>query len=244
MRIEPTHKRIRAYLGGELVADTTHARLVWEHDRYPAYYFPIADVTADVLVDAGPGRTSSTRGQSVGFDVKAGDRVAAGAAWSYPESPVEELRGLVRFDWAAMDAWFEEDEQVQVHPRDPYKRVDVLNSSRHVRVVLDGVTVAESHQPRLLFETSLPTRYYLPLTDVRQDLLRPSDRTTRCPYKGTANYWSVDTGTQVHEDVVWTYRFPIPECAKIAGLACFYNERVDLYVDGELQDRPQSPFSR
>ena len=129
------------------------------------------------------------------------------------------------------------------HPRDPYSRVDILASSRHVRVEVDGVTVAESRQPRILFETGLPPRYYIPLTDVRIDLLRPSDTLSHCPYKGTASYWSVDAGHGVRPDLVWMYRAPLPESQKIAGLACFYNEKADIYVDGELQQRPRTIFS-
>jgi uncharacterized protein (DUF427 family) len=121
--------------------------------------------------------------------------------------------------------------------------VDILASSRHVRIEVDGITVAESRQPRILFETSLPPRYYIPLTDVRLDMLRPSATVTHCPYKGSASYWSVDTGQGVHNDIVWIYRTPLPESQKIAGLACFYDEKVDVYLDGELQGRPKTPFS-
>jgi uncharacterized protein (DUF427 family) len=142
-----------------------------------------------------------------------------------------------------MDHWFEEDELVSVHPRDPYKRVDILASSRHVEVVVNGVSIADSHQPRILFETGLAPRYYLPLTDVRLDLLRPSSSTTQCPYKGTASYWSVEADGEVIEDLAWTYPAPLPESQKIAGLAAFYNERVGLRIDGELQERPGTPFS-
>jgi uncharacterized protein (DUF427 family) len=141
-----------------------------------------------------------------------------------------------------MTEWLEEDEPVYTHPRDPYKRVDILASSRHVRIEIDGVTIAESSQPRILYETGLPPRYYIPLTDVRMDLLRRSDAQSHCPYKGTAGYWSVDTGQAVHEDIVWIYRTPLPESQKIAGLACLYNEKVDLYLDGELQERPRTHF--
>jgi uncharacterized protein (DUF427 family) len=169
--------------------------------------------------------------------------VAESAARHYPASPVEEVRELIRFDWEAMDAWFEEDEEVYVHPRSPYVRVDVLASSRHVEVVLGGVKVADSRQPRLLFETGLPTRYYLPRVDLRLDLLIPSTTSTRCPYKGTAGYWSVRTNDALFEDIVWTYPTPAPESVKIAGLACFLNEKVDLYVDGVLQERPDSPLA-
>ena len=243
MRIEESPKRVRTYLGGELVADTTHARLVWEIPYYPAYYLPRADVRMELLTPSGRTERSPGRGEARYFTVKGGRKEGVDAAWHYPESPVEELRDLIRFEWEAMDAWFEEDEVVAVHPRSPYTRVDILSSSRHVEVSLAGVKVADSHQPRLLFETGLPTRYYLPLVDVRLDLLRPSATVTRCPYKGTASYWSVEVGGEVFEDVVWTYQAPVLESVKIAGLACFYNERVDLVVDGQHQDRPRSPFS-
>lgn len=242
VHVETSGKRVRAYLGGELVADTRQPRLVWEKPSYPTYYLPAEDVTAD-LTPTGDVEHSPSRGDGSVYDVSTTRETAKRAALRFHDSPLEELRGLVRFDWDAMDAWLEEDEPVYTHPRDPYTRVDILSSSRHVRVAVDGVTVAESNRPTILFETGLPPRYYLPLPDVRQDLLRPSDARTSCPYKGTAAYWSVDTGTAVHEDFVWTYRTPLPESAKIAGLACFYNEKVDLYVDGELQERPHTAFS-
>jgi uncharacterized protein (DUF427 family) len=232
VRVETGRKRVRCYLGTDLVADTTAPLLVWEFPYYPVYYIPAGDVLAE-LVPTGETEHKPRLGDAELYDVKAGAATAAQAARRYPGSPVPELRDAVRLDWASMTEWLEEDEPVYVHPRDPYKRVDILASSRRVRVELDGVTIAESDQPRLLFETSLPVRYYLPLAHVRMDLLRPSLTTTQCPYKGTANYWSVDTGASVHEDVVWIYRTPLPESQKIAGLACFYNERVELYVDGE-----------
>jgi uncharacterized protein (DUF427 family) len=242
VRVEPGAKRVRAYLRGELVADTTTPWLVWEKPYYPTYYLPAEDVRAE-LIAAGRSERSPSRGAAEVYDVKTTRATAAGAAQRLPDSPIEELRGLVRLEWAAMDEWLEEDEPVYTHPRDPYTRVDILASSRHVRVVVDGVTVAESRQPRVLFETGLPPRYYLPLPDVRLDLLTPSSTQTHCPYKGTASYWSLVVDGTVHEDAVWSYRAPLPESQKIAGLACFYNEKIDLYVDGELQDRPRTPFS-
>ena len=243
VRVEDGPKRVRVYLGGELVADTIRPKLVWEVPYYPAYYLPEDDVRMDLLTRTGRSEWSPSRGEARYFTVKGGHREATDGAWHYPESPLEELRRLVRFDWQAMDAWFEEDEEVYVHPRNPYARVDILASSRRVQVVVDGIEVADSRHPHLLFETGLPTRYYLPLIDVRMDLLRPSPTTTRCPYKGSATYWSVEVGGRRHEDLVWTYRTPVLESVKIAGLACFYNERVDLSVDGVLQPRPRTPFS-
>jgi uncharacterized protein (DUF427 family) len=242
VRTEPSAKRVRVYLGGRVAADTRHPVLVWEIPYYPAYYFPAGDVTAE-LVPTGETEHSPSRGDAVLYDVRVGDAVAAGAARRYPDSPLEALRDLVRFEWDAMGEWLEEDEPVYTHPRDPYHRVDILASSRHVRVEVDGVTVADSRRSSILFETGLPARYYLPLSDIRTGLLTPTDTVTHCPYKGAATYWSVDAGQGPRADLVWAYRAPLPESQKVAGLACFYNEKVEIYLDGELQDRPRTHFS-
>jgi uncharacterized protein (DUF427 family) len=243
VRIEAGAKRVRAYLAGEAVVDTTRPVLVWEVPYYPAYYFPAADVRTELLEPDGSVAHSPSRGEGRTFSVRAGGKQARGAALRYEDSPIEELRDLIRFDWDVMDAWFEEDEEVFTHPRDPYTRVDILPSSRHVRVEVDGVTLAESASPRLLFETGLPVRYYLPKTHVRMDLLTPTDSESHCPYKGQAQWWSVRVGDSLHEDLAWSYRAPLPESQKIAGLVAFYNEKVDIYVDGVLQERPRTKFS-
>jgi uncharacterized protein (DUF427 family) len=243
VRVEPGAKRVRAYLGDEPVVDTIRPVLVWEKPYYPAYYFPIDDVRTDLLEPDGGVEHSPSRGDGRMYTIRAGGREAPGAAVRYEDSPIEELRGLIRLDWDAMDAWFEEDEEVFTHPRDPYTRVDILASSRHVRIEVDGVTVAESTSPTLLFETGLPVRYYLPKTHVRTDLLSHTDTVTGCPYKGQAEWWSVRVGESVHEDLAWSYRTPLPESQKIAGLIAFYNEKVDIYVDGVLQERPRTKFS-
>ncbi|HSO96809.1 MAG TPA: DUF427 domain-containing protein [Acidimicrobiia bacterium] len=242
VRVEPGAKRVRAYLGGQPVLDTTHPTLVWEVPYYPAYYVPRDDVLAD-LKPSPKTDHSPSRGDATYFDVVVGTTVVETAASQYPTSPLEELRELIRLDWNAMDAWFEEDVEVFVHPRDPYTRIDTLPSSRHVEVIVDGVTVADSTHPTLLFETGLPPRYYVPKTDVRLDLLRESPTTSACPYKGFARYWSVDTGRSVAEDVAWSYPTPLPESERVAGLVAFYNERVDLRVDGEMLERPRTHFS-
>ena len=242
VRVEQGHKRVRGYLGGELVFDTTQPMLVWEVPYYPAYYIPERDVIA-TLEPSGETQRSPSRGDGECLDVQAGAVEAPGIAWRYPNSPLDQLRGLVRFEWDAIDEWLEEDEPVYTHPRDPYTRVDVLRSSRHVQVVVDGVKVAESTHPTILFETGLPPRFYLPLADIRMDLLRPSETRTYCPYKGEATYWSLEVGGSIYDDLVWTYRSPLAESQKIAGLASLYNEKVDLYVDGERQERPKTKFS-
>jgi uncharacterized protein (DUF427 family) len=242
VQVERGPKRIRAYLNGEIVADTLSPLLVWEIPYYPTYYIPLTDMKAE-LIPSGESEQKHGFGDAEILHVKTGTGTAENAARRYADSPIEQLRDAVRLDWAAMSEWLEEDEPVYTHPRDPYKRIDILASSRRVRVEIDGLTVAESDQPRLLFETGLPTRYYLPLAAVRMDLLRPSDTSTHCPYKGNAAYWSVQTGKRLHKDVVWIYRTPLPESQKIAGLACFYNERVDIYLDDELLPRPKSPLA-
>jgi uncharacterized protein (DUF427 family) len=233
LKVEPTAKRIRTWVGGQLLADTTSALLVWESPYFPQYYLPRADVRTDLLVPSERTAHSTSRGEARYFSIEVGDRLVPDAVWDYPDSPMDEIRDHVRIEWSATDHWFEEDEEVFVHPRSPYARVDCLPSSRHVQVVVDGVTVADTHHPTLLFETGLPTRYYIPLPDVRIDLLEPSPSVTRCPYKGMASYWSVKVGDQMYEDLAWFYATPLPESIRVAGLVCFYQDRVDLIVDGE-----------
>jgi uncharacterized protein (DUF427 family) len=243
VRLEPGLKRVRAHLGGQTVLDTVRPMLVWENPHYPAYYIPAEDVARDRLVASDTVTRSPSRGDAQHFTVKAGGKKAVDAAWTYPDSPVEGLRGLIRFEWQALDAWFEEDEEVFVHPRDPYKRVDVLASSRHVQVAVNGVTIADTHRPTLLFESSLPVRYYVPKSDVRMDLLESTDHSTGCPYKGFARYWSVTAGGETIPNLAWSYPTPLPESIKVAGLVAFYNERTDVTVDGVPQERPTTPFS-
>ena len=225
-RTETSDKRVRVQFGGRVIADTIHALLVWELPYFPSYFLPIGDVSEDVLVATDDAST---------FDVVVGGRVAPGAAFVHDEH--------VRFAWDAMDAWFEEDEPVFVHARDPHTRIDALRSTRHIVVEVDGEVVADSHSPVILFETGLPPRYYLPANDVRTDLLTPTDTVTGCPYKGNARYWSLEVDGRVRNDFVWSYDFPTRESSPIAGMLCFYNERVDLIIDGVRHERPETKFS-
>jgi len=242
--VAPVPRRIRAYLGAEKVLDTTRALYVWEWPHYPQYYIPLDDVRRDLLVSEG--HTQQTgRGPAELHGLKAGGAHRPRAARVITDSAIEGLKGTVRFEWAALDAWFEEDEQVFVHPRDPYTRVDALRSNRRVRVELDGVVLADSASPVMVFETGLPVRYYVNRTDIRFEHLVTSDTVTSCPYKGmTSGYWSVRVGGTVHKDLAWAYDFPTRQLLPIAGLVAFYNEMVDTYLDGELLDRPQTHFSR
>lgn len=242
---EPTPRWVRAELGGVAVASSRRTMLLRPAGGLPVYYFPAADVRQDLLTPTGRTHTDARYGAAALYTVTAGGRVAEAAAWTFTAPPADgpALGGYFSFAWKAMDAWYEEAEQVFVHARDPYKRVDVCASTRHIEVFVAGEKVADSRRPQLLFETGLPMRYYLPLEDVRQDLLRPSDTHTQCPYKGEAAYYTVQVGDHVARDIVWYYPAPIAECPRITGLLSFYNEKVDIYVDGELEPRPHTKFS-
>ncbi len=228
-------------LGGEIVADSHRPLLVWEIPYYPTYYFPEEDVKTEFLIETGETKRSPSRGEATQYKVEVDG--SEGAAYAYLDPKIDDLAGHYAFVWKTMDHWFEEDEEVFVHARDPYTRIDILSSSRRVRVEIDGETIADTTSARFLFETGLPTRYYLPKTDVRMDLLTPTGTSTACPYKGTARYWSATVDGNTHDDVVWGYDAPLPESQKIGGLVAFYNEKVDIYVDEELEDRPKTKFS-
>ena len=245
-RWEDSRRRVRVFFAGIAVADSTRVMLLHEFGRLPVFYFPLQDVRMDLMQETSRRSSSPLKGEASYWTVRVGDRLAEHAAWSYadplPDGPP--VQGYLAFYWHLMDAWYEEDEEVFAHARDPYKRVDVLPSSRHVRVVLSGVTIAESRRPRLVLETGLPTRSSLPAQDVRMDLLEPTETTTRCPYKGQASYWSATVGERQFKDIVWSYRSPLPACSLISGLLCFFDERVEaLYVEGVRQALPSTPWS-
>jgi len=264
LRHEPTGKRIRAVLDGGTVVDTTRALLVWEPQRIvPSYAVPADDIAAELApADAAAADATGTVGvrmpelsgrpvldPSVPFamhsaegraaDVRAGQQNRPGAGF-FPADPG--LAGYVVLDFGAFDAWYEEDELTVAHPRDPFHRIDVLPSSRHVRVELYGHVLAESSRPVLLFETMLPTRYYLPRDDIRAELT-PSATRTYCAYKGQASYWSATAGDRVVPDLAWTYHQPRHDAAQVRGLIAFFAERLDVTVDGERTDRPITPWS-
>jgi uncharacterized protein (DUF427 family) len=242
--VEPVPRRVRATFAGHVVLDTTRAIYVWEWPNYPQFYVPLEDVNRDLLVDEDHAQHVH-RGNTQLYALASGDRSVASAVRVYVDSVVDGLAGTARFEWSALDSWFEEDEEVFVHPRSPYNRVDALRSTRPVRVELDGVVLAESASPVMVFETGLPTRYYLNQTEVDFSHLRKSDTVTSCPYKGeTSNYWSVQVGDTLHPDLAWSYDFPTRQLLPIAGLISFYNEKVDITLDGERLARPVTHFSK
>jgi uncharacterized protein (DUF427 family) len=241
-RVEPAPRRVRGYLGSELVFDTTAARYVWEVPYYPQYYVPLDDVRTDFLSDENhPQRVQL--GPSRLYSLVGAGQSHPSAARVFDADGAGPVAGLVRFEWDPL-RWLEEDEQIYGHPRNPYARVDALRSHRHVRVELDGTVLADTRSPVLLFETGLPTRYYIDPSDVAFEHLEPTSTQTLCPYKGvTSGYWSVRVDQTVHSDLAWTYHYPLPTVAAVAGLVAFYNEKVDIIVDGAPLSRPRTQFS-
>jgi len=230
-------KWIRVFLGGKCIANSKNVLLIRGAGHLPIYYFPKKDVKLEFLSQA----ESGDKNKSV-WTIRVGETVREHGGWSYANQ--SEIKDHIAFHWDKMDAWFEEDEQVYVHARDPFKRLDTIASSRSLHVDINGQTIAQTERPVLLFETALPARFYIPKLDCRLDLLVPSSKQTRCPYKGTASHYSVKAGDKLIEDIVWTYPFPTPEMSKIKGLLCFYHEKLDeFYVDGEKLAKVKTPWS-
>lgn len=241
--VEPSKKWVRVRLGDTTIAESRSPVLLLEYagpPHLPTYYFSPNEVDSRYLANRDEMTDGSTR-----WDVETGSDRAAASTWTHPDptGDLSAVEGMITFDWFGDLSWFEEEEQVHVHAKDPHQRVDVLESSRHLVVSVDGVNLADTDRPHLLFETMLPVRYYLPAEDVRMDLLSPSDTVTACPYKGVARYWSYAPDGADPIDVAWSYLDPIPENPRIKDLICFYNEQVDISVDGENLPRPVTPWS-
>jgi len=247
LRHEPIERRVRAMLGTEAVVDSTRAVLVWEPRRVvPSYAVPIEDIRAEPsAAPAANGQVPGVLHPGIAFAVHtaAGEAVSirdrVGAGFRLAD---EDLAGYVVLDFAAFDEWYEEDERVAGHPRDPFHRVDVRRTARPVRIEIAGEVVAETTRGRLLFETSLPVRFYVPREDVRVEL-HPSTRRSYCPYKGHASWWSPEVAGRPRQDVGWSYEQPLPDAVAITGLVAFWDERVDVSFDGERRERPGTAVS-
>lgn len=243
---EPAERWVRGVKGGTTVVDSRRPVLVWEPGRaVPLYAFPTGDVRTDLLHPAERPATGTHTGSTLFYDLVVGGERVPNAAWTFPGA---ELADHIAFAWfdagrTVLDHWYEEEEEIFVHPRDPYKRVDAIRSSRHVQVAVEGTVIADTRAPVLLFETGLPIRYYVPAQDVRLDLLTPTDLRTACPYKGTARYWSFPAGS-APPNVAWSYPEPVAAVAVIKDHVALYNEVVDITVDGELLERPATEFGR
>ena len=243
LKLLPCAKRVRVKFGGEWIIDSTGATLMLEGKYVPVYYFPWQDLNAEFAEKTAHRSHCPFKGEASYWTLKAGGKTAENAVWGYqtPYDEMHQLGGLVALYWQEMDGWYEEDEEVFGHARDPHLRLDILPSGRPVRVEIGGITVAESSRARFLFETGAAVRHYVPKQDVRMDLLVPSERRTRCPYKGEAQYFSFSSGADAIADVAWSYASPLPEASSIADYICFHKRHADaIYVDGVRQEAPSS----
>lgn len=247
IHIVEVSKRVRVIFGGETIADSRRVLLVREAHCLPVYYFVTDDVRVDLLTPTDFKATCPTKGAASYWTVKVRDRVAENAAWSYldPPSGCATIKGYFSFEWAKMDRWHEEEEEVFVHARDPYKRIDALRSSRHVRVEIAGETIAETDRPTIVIEPGHPLRYYIPMEDLHTDVLEPSPTRSRCPYKGIAAYRSAWLHGKRYTDLCWSYVEPTREFLKIKDLVCFFQEReAVIHVDGEQLSKLKTKWSR
>ena len=239
---DPVPYRVRAIFNDATVVDSRRVHLLHETGQLPVYYFPDSDLRHDLLEPSPTTTRTRDKGTAHHRSIRVGDRCAPDAVSGYPQ-PVDSagfLAGYATIEWDAMDEWFVEDEQAFGHPRDPYSRIDILKTTRHVRVLLDGEELANSRRAKLLVETALPPRFYLPPEDVRTELLVQSATRSRCAYKGSASYWHVQLGDRRYEDIVWPYPCPPHDAEPVRDYLCFFNERVDLELDGEPQERPHT----
>ena len=249
IRLDPSPRRVRVKFGGEWIADSADMVLMYETGHLPVYYFPLRDVQLDLLNITDHSSHCQYKGDASYWTIEAGGKTSENAVWAY-QTPFDEMTALnlqdyCAFYWDRVDHWYEEDEEIFLHPRDPLKRIDTVASSREVSVIMRGETIAKSNGAYFLFETGLPTRYYLPQEDVRLDLLTPTATSNQCPDKGIAKYWSANIGEQTFKDIVWSYPDPVTECPKIKDLMCFYNENVDaILVDGEETEKPTNKWSK
>lgn len=234
-------KWIRGLLNGQVVVDSRNYLNVWEIPYWPWWFFHREDIRGTLVQRSAPKMMDELPEGAVAHDLTCDGVTLPGVARSYPNHPV--LKDWVGINFDALDHWFEEDVEVFVHPRSPYTRIDALGSSRHVVVSLEGVELANSQKPTVLFETGAPARFYLPMTDVRLDLLIENSRRSSCPYKGDSAFFDARVNSETIADIAWTYVLPRPESTPIAGLICFFNEIVDIDIDGERQPRPRSHFA-
>ncbi len=236
-RFEPTDRWVRATVHGETIADSKKAMLMSESIGELDYYFPESDIRMDLLEESDYTETSGYRGIRKFWNLRINGGIIENAAWTYElKEKRPDFTGYVALKWDAVEHWYEEEEETFFHPRNPYHRVDMIQSSRHVEVLVDGVKVADTTHPFLLFETSLPTRYYIPEADVDQKYLTATDSQTICPYKGFASYYNVTVNGETYEDILFTYPDPIPEAPKLKGTVAFWpekDERIQILVDGE-----------
>jgi uncharacterized protein (DUF427 family) len=228
---EPLRRRMRAELGGRTVAQSDDAVLLFEPGRYPVAYFPVADFAEGALKLTDRRSTHPDLGETVWFKVVGGTRNAARGAWQHTALPNHAgiLEGKAALAWRAMDGFYEEEDRILGHAADPYHRIDIRHSSRHLVVRLDDRIVADTNNPLVLHESGFAPRWYVPRDDVVADALTPNDHQTFCPYKGIASYYDIDGS----RDAAWSYRAPLNDMVAIGDLVSFEPDRVEVTLDGQ-----------
>ncbi|PHH70600.1 hypothetical protein CDD82_7025 [Ophiocordyceps australis] len=247
-KVHAASRRVRVIFNHTTIVDTVNAFHVWEHQFYPQFYVPMSELRGCTTRDVRMVKSDSVNRAALveltvpdrsGIKERKTDRVLRFT----DDKSLGALTGLVRLEFGSMDQWLEEDVPVHVHPKDPFKRIDILASCRPIEIKLGSRRIASSPYSMHLIETGLPVRYYLPPAAVDPSMLRKSDQVTKCPYKGEAQYYHVLVDGSVARNLVWQYQVPTPESCQIAGLLCFFNERVDIYLDGKLQQKPDTPYA-
>ena len=231
----PFPRRVHAEFAGATVFDTIEGALLHESNMLAKLYVPQSDVDMSLLEGTDTTTHCPFKGDAAYWSVHVGDRVAEDAVWAYPH-PIDAapwLEGRMSFYWDRLDHWYDEDEEVFTHLRDPFSRVDVRPSSRAVTVRVGGIVVAETTRAMVLSENSLPNRWYLPVEDLRTELFKASSTVTHCPYKGFADYLSFvgDGDAAEVADVAWSYAEPYDGVQRIAGYRCFDGDADGVSVD-------------
>jgi uncharacterized protein (DUF427 family) len=228
---EPLRRRLRAELGGRTVVQSDDAALLFEPGRYPVAYFPIADFADGALRPTDHRSTHADLGETAWFEVVGDTRSAARGAWQHIDLPAHAaiLEGKVALAWRAMDGFYEEDDRILGHAADPYHRIDIRHSSRHLLVRAGDRILADTTNPLVLYESGFAPRWYVPRDDVAADALVPSEQQTFCPYKGIASYYDIEGS----RNAAWSYRAPLDDMAAIRELVSFEPDRVEVMLDSQ-----------
>jgi uncharacterized protein (DUF427 family) len=228
--VEPLRRRMRVRFGGAWIADSEHVLLLFEPGRYPVAYFPETDVSPETLERNEHKTRHPDLGLTAWYIVKAGTKQAQRGAWQHLDLPAHasELRARVAFAWAAMDAFYEEDERVVGHAADSYHRIDIRQTSRSLIVRHRDRVIADTRRPLVLYESGFAPRWYLPRADVDESSLTHVAHQTFCPYKGLCSYYDIGDARLG----AWSYREAYSEVSRISGLVSFEPEIVSVQLDG------------
>jgi uncharacterized protein (DUF427 family) len=234
---EPLRRRMRVRFGGAWIADSEDVVLLHEPGRYPVAYFPLSDITPDVLEPSGHTTRHRDLGRTSWYTVRSGEHSQPRAAWQHTDLPgyASELNGRTAFAWRAMDAFYEEDERIVGHAADAYHRIDIRQTSRHLVVRHGDQVIADTTRPLALYESGFAPRWYVPRADVDQSALAPAQGQTFCPYKGLCSYYDIGDAYRA----AWSYEDAWTEVRRVSGLVSFEPDKIEVSLDGtRLRSEP------